>query len=93
MPRRYFTQIGKLMTFKPYHVIAQKNSIISGEHYIVKGERYRVTGRAPKFKLIIEKDSNNKKVFVHASLFKKESKITRVKKYILEKIYIIFGRG
>ena len=60
------------MTFKPYHVIAQKNSIISGEHYIVKGERYRVTGRAPKHKLIIEKDSNNKKVFVHASLFKKE---------------------
>lgn len=81
------------MIFKPYHVIAQKNSIVSGDHYIVKGERYRVTGRAPKFKLIIEKDSSNKKVFVHASLFKKESKITRVKKYILEKIYIIFGRG
>ena len=60
------------MTFKPYHVIAQKNSIISGDHYIVKGERYRVTGRAPKFKLIIEKDSSNKKVFVHKDIFKKE---------------------
>ena len=72
---------------------SSQSKVVESQDYIVKGERYKVTGRAPKFKLIIEKDSNNKKVFVHASLFKKESKITRVKKYILEKIYIIFGRG